>query len=674
MFFNRLFATKSLEQLHKEMEEDEGRLRRALGPISLTSLGIGAIIGAGIFVMTGRVAAEDAGPGVMIAYAFAGLGCALAAFCYAEFASMAPVAGSAYTYAYATLGELLAWIIGWDLILEYAMSAATVASAWSEYFNKFTDVVFHWHVPVNWSNDPISTAGAYFNLPAVVILALVTIILVIGIRESAISNTILVVIKLGVVIFVVVLGIGYISTRNWTGIPQEERILAEQQILADQAEDLTKSENQIQKSARAWAEARYGEKALEVIVDLEKGKQGKLAIPEKYDLEKQTKRLQTQAMMVYLKGREETITADLLKVGKITEADAKQRAVEGKARLKKIFERVEEEEENKIDLGLDANFNPKDPEDMQRVEAVISSAKKNAPAKVKEKWGLLGVLGFDGILAKIDDSTRSSFTPYGFSGVLLGAALVFFAFIGFDSISTHAEEAKRPQRDVPVAIIASLAICTVLYMLVSAVITGMEPYPQIDTKAAIAAAFDTRAKLEGGSPMLKASAALIAAGGLAGMTSVLLITFLSQARVFLAMARDGFMPRGIFGSVHAKFKTPHISTMVTGALMAVVAALTPIQDLEKMVNIGTLFAFVIVCGAVLMLRFKRPDVRRPFRCPAIMIVAPLGIAVNVLMMLALPTLTWYRLAGWLAIGLVIYFGYGYWNSALAKRTAARIEG
>src|SRR5947209_14515586 len=194
MFFNRLFATKSLETLHKEMQEDEGRLRRALGPVALTSLGIGAIIGAGIFVMTGRVAADDAGPGVMLSYAVAGLGCALAAFCYAEFASMAPVAGSAYTYAYATLGELLAWIIGWDLILEYAMSAATVASAWSEYFNKLTDVLFKWQVPSYLSNDPFSQAGAWLNLPAVVILGVVTVILVIGIRESAVTNTSLVII------------------------------------------------------------------------------------------------------------------------------------------------------------------------------------------------------------------------------------------------------------------------------------------------------------------------------------------------------------------------------------------------------------------------------------------------------------------------------------------------
>jgi len=673
MFFQRLFATKSIEQLHKEMAEDEGRLRRALGPISLTSLGIGAIIGAGIFVMTGRVAAEDSGPGVMLAYGFAGIGCALAAFCYAEFASMAPVAGSAYTYAYATLGELLAWIIGWDLILEYAMSAATVASAWSEYFNKFTDVVFHWHLSPNLSNDPISHAGAYFNLPAVVILALVTMVLVIGIRESAISNTILVVVKLGVVVFVIALGVGYISTKNWTGIPQEERILAEQQILANQAKELTEAEEQIQKSASTWAEARYGAKAKEVIVELDKGGPGKLPISDSYNLEKQTKRLQTQAMVVYLKGREETVTADLLRLGKITEADAKDRVHDSQIRLKKVIDRAKEEEGDNFDVGLDANFAPTDPEDLRRVQAVMSTAREKAPAKVREKWGLLGVIGLDSMLAKLDDSTRSNFTPYGFSGVLLGAALVFFAFIGFDSISTHAEEAKRPQRDVPFAILASLAVCTVLYMLVSAVITGMEPYPQIDTKAAIAAAFDTRAKAEGSS-MLKAAAALIAAGGLAGMTSVLLITFLSQARVFLAMARDGFMPRSIFGSVHAKFKTPHISTMVTGALMAVVAAVTPIGDLEQMVNIGTLFAFVVVCGAVLMLRFKRPDVKRPFRCPAVFVVAPVGIAVNVLMMLALPKMTWMRLVVWLGIGLVIYFSYGYWNSALARRTASRTEG
>src|SRR5438105_13421100 len=235
--FKGLFATKSLEMLAAEAK-GENRLRRILGPVGLTSLGIGAIIGSGIFVMTGRVAAEDAGPSILLSFAVAGVGCALAAFCYAEFASLAPVAGSAYTYAYATLGELLAWIIAWALILEYAMSAATVASAWSEYFNKLTDVLFKWQVPSFLCNDPFTEPGAWLNLPAVLILALVTVILVIGIRESAVTNTSLVVVKLGVVLFVIAVGFGYVSRANWTSIPPEERKLPEQQILPDVAKDL----------------------------------------------------------------------------------------------------------------------------------------------------------------------------------------------------------------------------------------------------------------------------------------------------------------------------------------------------------------------------------------------------------------------------------------------------
>src|SRR5262245_28782672 len=224
MLWNRLFATKSLETLHKEMQEDEGRLRRVLGPIGLTSLGIGAIIGAGIFVMTGRVAAQDAGPAIVLSYVVAGVGCALAAFCYAEFASMAPVAGSAYTYAYATLGELIAWIIGWDLVLEYAMSAATVSSVWANYFNELTSILFNgWVVPDRWCNDPFSLNGAIMNLPAVIILAIVTIILVIGIKESATSNTVLVLVKLGVVLLVIGMGVGYVIKPNWTDIPAEAR-------------------------------------------------------------------------------------------------------------------------------------------------------------------------------------------------------------------------------------------------------------------------------------------------------------------------------------------------------------------------------------------------------------------------------------------------------------------
>ena len=283
-----------------------------------------------------------------------------------------------------------------------------------------------------------------------------------------------------------------------------------------------------------------------------------------------------------------------------------------------------------------------------------------------KKWGLLGVLGLNQTLAKIDDATRSNFMPFGLSGMMLGAALVFFAFIGFDSISTHAEEAVKPQRDVPFGIIASLVLCTVLYIAVAAIITGMEPYPSIDPKAAVAAAFDRQAHLTN-NPMLSAAAALIALGALCGMTSVLLITFLSQARIFLAMARDGLVPHAVFGVVHPKFKTPHISTMLTGAIMATVAAFTPIGVLEEMVNIGTLFAFVVVCAAVLILRIKRPEARRPFRCPLVFLVAPLGILVNVILMLFLPLDTWSRLVVWLIIGLTIYFTFGWRNSVMGKR-------
>ncbi len=611
MFWKQLFARKSLEMLAEEAK-GENRLRRILGPISLTSLGIGAIIGAGIFVMTGRVAAENAGPAVMVSYAIAGLGCALAAFCYAEFASMAPVAGSAYTYAYATLGELFAWIIGWDLILEYAMSCATVASAWSEYFNKLTSILFRWQVPDYLSYDPYSKFGAWLNLPAVLILFAVTAILVIGIRESAASNTALVLIKLGVVVFVVVIGVGYINSANWTQIPVEERKVPQEFLIKDTAEAYVK--------------------------ETEKLKGG--------DVEPRAAALEKEAMAVYQIDRAKKVAGELQEKGKLSED------VEG--RLTAI--------EKKYTPML-----PKSDEDRRAVAAILLHAEKDAPSKEADSWGLLGTLGLNKWLLPLDQNTRTKFSPYGISGIMLGAALVFFAFIGFDSISTHAEEAIRPQRDVPIGILASLAICTVLYMAVSAVITGMVPYPIIDTKAAIAAAFDDRANaVQGGSTALKASAALIAAGGLAGMTSVLLITFLSQARVFLAMARDGLMSQRIFGSIHEKFRTPHVSTMLTGGVIMVVAAFTPIQDLEKMVNIGTLFAFVVVCGAVLLLRIRRPEVHRPFRCPALFVLAPLGIVVNVTMMLFLPLLTWIRLVVWLAIGLVIYFGYGYAHSVVGK--------
>jgi len=282
------------------------------------------------------------------------------------------------------------------------------------------------------------------------------------------------------------------------------------------------------------------------------------------------------------------------------------------------------------------------------------------------------LLGLNRWLVPLDDSVRSPFVPYGLSGIMLGASIVFFAYIGFDAISTHSEEAVRPQKDVPIGILASLAICTVLYIAVAAVITGMEPYPDINQDAAIAAAFRHKSEEVGGSFILRASAGLIATGALAGMTSVLLITFLSQARIFLAMARDGLLPPRIFGAVHEKFKTPHISTMLTGCIIAVVAAFTPITALEEMVNIGTLMAFVIVCGAVLLLRIRQPNAERPFRTPLLYVVAPLGIAVNFLMTLFLPPMTWLRLIVWLALGLCIYLGYGMRNSALGKELRGQL--
>jgi APA family basic amino acid/polyamine antiporter len=513
-WWKQLFARKSLEALLAEAE-GERRLRRALGPVALTALGVGAVIGAGIFVMTGRAAREDAGAAIVVSFAVAGLGCSLAALCYAEFAALAPVAGSAYTYAYATLGELLAWVIGWDLLLEYAVGCATVASGWSGHFDEFLHA-FGLRVPTPIAGDPFSMPGCWFNLPAVLVMAAVTAVLVVGIRESVAVNTTLVVVKVAVVVFVVLVGWRYVNPANWTGVP---------------------------------------------------------------------------------------VTA------------------------------------------------------------------REVPADPAQKWGVLGLLGLNRWLVELDDRVRSPFAPYGLSGLMLGASIVFFSFIGFDSISTHSEEARRPQRDVPVGILASLAICTVLYVAVAAVLTGLVPYPRINPRAAVAAAFDDLAARER-SPALSVAAVLISCGALAGITSVLLVSFLSQARVFLAMARDGLLPQRVFGAVHPRFRTPHRATVLTGAVVCLLAAFTPIGQLQNMVNIGTLMAFVLVCAAVLLLRLRRPDAARPFRCPAVFVVAPLGVAVNLTMMLFLPVETWLRLGAWLAVGLLVYFAYGRRHSVLGKSAVA----
>jgi amino acid transporter len=618
--YKQLFVKKTIESLHEEMK-GENRLRRVLGPVQLTALGVGAVIGAGIFVMTGRAAAQDAGPAIMLSYAVAGLGCAFAAFCYAEFAALAPVAGSAYTYAYATLGELMAWIIGWDLILEYAMSCACVAASWSKYFNQFLLDVFNFQIPHWLLLDPYNhnlEYGSYFamNLPAVVIMIIVTAILIIGIRESATANAILTAIKVGVVLFVIGLGLAYVNRDNWTEIPITDR----------------RTPIQTKVLPKLVAE--------EVDHEIQQG-----LLPKANEAER-IARLNRMAGAAY---RLESLPGELQTLeqnGKITPQQRPE-----------LLARAQQRYEPQL---------PQTPEDKAVVEKLLVKLRQEAPKRIAEGWGILGYLGLNERLAAIDDATRSNFMPFGISGLMLGAAIVFFAFIGFDSISAHSEEAKVPQRDVPIGIIASLAICTLLYLLVSAVITGMVPHPEIDTQAAIASAFSEMAKKEQ-NVLLKYSAALISTGALAGMTSVLLITFLSQARVFLAMARDRLLPPSIFGAIHPKFRTPHVSTFWTGLVICIIAAVTPIEALEEMVNIGTLFAFIVVCGAVLVLRITRPDAHRPFRAPFLYVIAPLGIGVNLLMALFLPIDTWIRLVAWLGIGLVIYFAYGARHSVLGRR-------
>jgi amino acid transporter len=615
MIFKRMFQRKSLETLLAEMA-GEHRLRRVLGPISLTSLGVGAIIGAGIFSITGRVAAQDAGPGIMLSFVVAGFACAFAALCYAEFASMAPVAGSAYTYTYATLGELWAWIIGWDLVLEYAMSCSVVAAHWSSYFNEFIRASSRpflgsgneWIIPAQFLNDPFS--GGYMNLPAILIMGLITVVLVVGIRESATTNAVLVVVKVAVVLFVIALGWGYINRDNWTKIPVDKR------RVTDVGDFLTRNPDI---------------KGLLPPGAVTANTSGEQLLKEHPELDKQL----TAARITDLDGfldRNPAIKA-LLPPGEVAGYTNGEELVK------------------------------KHPELEQQLTAAYIKEIGDLPAEVK-KWGLLGALGLKEMLSPYDEKARGPFCPYGLTGLMAGAALVFFAYIGFDSISTHSEEAIRPKRDVPLGIIASLALCTVLYILMAAVITGMEPYYKIDVGAPVAAAFRHKAEAVN-SGMLNASAWLIAVGALAGMTSVLLVIFLSQARVFLAMARDGLLPHGIFGVVHEKFRTPHRSTMLTGVLIALAAGFFPVKTLEEMVNIGTLLAFIFVCASVMILRVSRPDAERPFRCPALFVIAPLGIVVNLAMMMFLPLDTWIRLVVWLVVGLVIYFAYGIWHSTMS---------
>jgi basic amino acid/polyamine antiporter, APA family len=491
---HRMFKRKSLGLLHEEMKGDN-RLRRILGPWSLTSLGIGCIIGAGIFVVTGYAAHFKAGPALLVSFIVAGLACIFSALCYAEFASMAPVAGSAYTYAYATLGEFFAWIIGWDLILEYTVASASVAHGWSKYFQNFIGM-FHIKVPHLLATAPFdynpaagafAYTGSWFDLPALVIVTIVTIILVIGIHESARFNNVMVAIKVAVVLLVIIVGAFYVKAANWHPF-----------------------------APFGWAGLSFFGKTI---------------------------------------------------------------------------------------------------------------------------WG----------------QTAADGSPVG---VLAGAAMIFFAYIGFDSVSTHAEEAKNPSRDVPFGIITSLVICTILYIGVTIVLTGMVPSDQIDTDAPVAAAFQ-RVGLQWGQ-------FIISLGAVAGITSVMLVLMLSQPRVLLAMSRDGLLPPGFFAAVHPKFRTPWKSTILTGVAVGLMASLIPLGILAELVNIGTLLAFVIVCLAVLFMRYINPQAERPFRCPLVPVVPVLGALLCLLLMFSLPSANWLRLFIWMAAGIAIYFLYGRHHSVMSR--------
>jgi basic amino acid/polyamine antiporter, APA family len=495
-----IFATKPIEQIQSEqLGDDQGRgLPRVLGPSQLIMLGVGAIIGTGIFVLTGQAAAANAGPAIVLSMVLAGLTSVLAALCYSEFAASVPVAGSAYTYAYATLGEFVAWIIGWDLILEYALGAATVAVGWSGNLVTLLGQL-GMTFPAALSAAPgtlVAVAGgdpvmAVFNLPAVLVTAAVTTLLIFGVSESATVNSVIVVIKVAVVLIVIGAGAFFIDPANWHPFIPENT-------------------------------GRFGE--------------------------------------------------------------------------------------------------------------------------------------------------------YGWSGVMRGAGVIFFAYIGFDAVSTSAQEAKNPQRDMPRGILGSLAVCTVLYVLVSGVMVGLVPYKAMLNEAAplvvaIQAAAGRAAGTAWEGPMAIVQI-LVTVGALAGLSSVMVVMMLAQPRIFLSMSKDGLLPAWA-GRLHPRFRTPHISTIVTGIVVAIAAGLTPIGTLGNLVSIGTLMAFVIVSLGIIVLRRTRPDLPRPFRMPLVPFLPILSALVSFLLMLSLPWSTWERLILWMVIGVAVYFVYGYRHSRLANESTSR---
>ena len=480
-----LFTKKSLAQLDQDAERNP--LRRSLGRVQLMALGVGSIIGTGIFVMTGTAASQNAGPALVLSMILTTIGCAFSGLCYAEFAAMVPIAGSAYTYAYATIGEFIAWIIGWDLILEYALSVSTVAVGWSGYFVSFAhDLGINIPLALTMPYGRVVTdqSGAMvtgvFNLPAACIVVFVSALLISGIRQSANANTVLVFIKAMVLVVFVVAGAAYVKRANLTPF-----------------------------------------------------------IPP----------------------------------------------------------------------------------------------------------------------------NTGEFGHFGLSGILRGAGVMFFAYIGFDAVTTAAQESKDPQRDMPWGILGSLAICTVLYIAVAIVLTGIVHYSKLNVADPLAVGIDATG-LRWLSPVIKVSA-------LFGLFSTMLVQLLGQTRIFFSMARDGLLPR-VFGRVHSRYQTPHVSTLVTGTVCLLVAGLTPIEVLGQLVSIGTLLAFVLVCAGVVILRKTAPGNRRPFRTPWVPLVPILGALICLAQMLGLPGETWIRLVIWLAVGLVIYFAYGHSHAQAARVEAGEV--
>jgi len=472
-------ARKSVADIVGSADAEGHSLSKALGATSITAMGIGAIIGASIFVLTGTAAAQFAGPSIILSFVLGGIACAFVGLCYSELAAMLPVCGSSYTYTYATLGEIFAWIIGWDLILEYAMGAATVAVGWSGYIVSLLHNAGI-NIPPAFAAAPgtvIKLADGtavtgIINLPAIVIIAILTTLLVLGTKESARLNNIMVAVKLVVVVAFIALGVFFIKPANW----------------------------------HPFIPPNTGE-----------------------------------------------------------------------------------------------------------------------------------------------------FGNFGMSGILRGSAVVFFAFIGFDAVSTAAQEAKKPQRDMPIGILGSLVICTILYILVAGVLTGLVPYGELNVPDPIAKGVDAIG--------LTWFSVLIKIGALTGLTTVILVLLYGQSRIFFTMSQDGLLPR-LFARVHPRLQTPHLSQIMIGTIVAIVAALTPISVLGEMVSIGTLFAFILVCGAVIYLRRSDSDASRPFRVPGVPIVPVLGILFCLLLMAGLPLVTWVRLVVWLIIGLVIYVSYGRNHSKL----------